>query len=92
MIIFLFVLNVFVFGVFGYDKFLATQYKRRISENSLLLVSFFGGTIGAIFGMLIFSHKISKTSFLLKFGLIVLIQIVLIYFFQKYYLEIIAKT
>ncbi|MDQ0593943.1 uncharacterized membrane protein YsdA (DUF1294 family) [Chryseobacterium ginsenosidimutans] len=61
------------------------KHQRRISENTLLGVSFLGGTIGALLGMLLFRHKISKRSFLLKFGLIVLIQVGLLYFFQKYF-------
>jgi uncharacterized membrane protein YsdA (DUF1294 family) len=79
------ILNLIAFIIFGADKRKSIKHQRRISENTLLGISFVGGTIGAILGMLIFRHKISKRSFLLKFGLIVLIQVVLIYFFQKYF-------
>jgi uncharacterized membrane protein YsdA (DUF1294 family) len=81
----LLIINTISFAIFGVDKQKAIKHKRRISEFNLLILSFLGGTIGAILAMIIFRHKISKTSFLLKFGLIVLIQAVLIYFFQKYF-------
>lgn len=82
--LFFLALNLIVFAIFGYDKFLAKNHKRRISENTLLSITFFGGTIGALLGMIIFRHKISKKSFLLKFGLIVIFQVLLIIFFEKY--------
>jgi uncharacterized membrane protein YsdA (DUF1294 family) len=78
------ILNIISFGIFGYDKFLAKKHRRRISENTLLMSTFFGGIVGAVLGMCIFRHKISKKSFLLKLGLIVIVQIVLIYFLGKY--------
>jgi uncharacterized membrane protein YsdA (DUF1294 family) len=75
----LLILNGIVFGVFGYDKFSAKKHQRRIPENVLFSLTFFGGTIGAAIGMLVFRHKISKKSFLLKWGSVVVIQIVIIY-------------
>ncbi|SDR05282.1 Uncharacterized membrane protein YsdA, DUF1294 family [Chryseobacterium soldanellicola] len=74
--------NLFAFIIFGYDKFLAKNHKRRISENILLFITFLGGTIGSVLGMLIFRHKVSKRSFLLKFGFVILIQVILICFFE----------
>jgi uncharacterized membrane protein YsdA (DUF1294 family) len=50
-----------------------------------LSLTFLGGTIGALLGMLLFRHKISKTSFLLKFGLIVLIQAVFMYYLSDFF-------
>ncbi|MCE3074651.1 DUF1294 domain-containing protein [Chryseobacterium gwangjuense] len=78
-------INIFSFITFGLDKRKSILHRRRISESTLLGISSVGGTIGAIAAMLIFRHKISKPSFLLKFGFIVLIQAALIYFFEKYY-------
>lgn len=84
MVLVILIVNIISFGIFGYDKFLAKRHRRRISENMLLTSTFFAGTVGAALGMLVFRHKISKKSFLLKFGLIVVIQAILIYFFEKY--------
>lgn len=77
-------INVVCFAIFGLDKRKAVKHQQRISEKTLLILTFFGGTIGAVMGMLIFRHKISKKSFLLKWGLVVLIQIVIIYEWNFY--------
>ncbi|WP_415327591.1 DUF1294 domain-containing protein [Chryseobacterium sp. MMS23-Vi53] len=81
----LILINLISFIIFGLDKKKSIKHQRRISENTLLGVSFIGGTAGAIAGMLIFRHKISKGSFLLKFGFVVMLQVVLILLFQKHF-------
>ena len=43
--------------VYGADKWKARRGKWRIPEKALLLLSFFGGAIGGILGMLLFRHK-----------------------------------
>jgi uncharacterized membrane protein YsdA (DUF1294 family) len=83
MFYFLTAINLFTFIIYGADKRKAEKHRRRISENTLLAVSFLGGTIGALLAMIIFRHKISKTSYVLKFGCIVLIQAVFIYLFEN---------
>ncbi|MCJ8154853.1 DUF1294 domain-containing protein [Chryseobacterium sp. SSA4.19] len=75
----LLLINLMTFILFGIDKRKAVRHQRRISEASLLACTFLGGTIGAIAGMLIFRHKVSKKSFLVKFGLVLLVQAVVIY-------------
>lgn len=74
------VINIITFLVFGYDKWLAKNDKRRVSEQNLLLISLFFGSIGGILGMFIFRHKISKWSFLWKFFLIIVFQIIVFIF------------
>ncbi|WBV53468.1 DUF1294 domain-containing protein [Chryseobacterium gambrini] len=83
MFYFLTAINLFTFIIYGADKRKAEKHRRRISENTLLAVSVLGGTVGAFLAMIIFRHKISKTSFVLKFGCIVLIQAVFIYLFEN---------
>lgn len=78
-------INVICFSVFGLDKRKAVRHQQRISEKTLLILTFLGGTIGSAIGMLVFRHKISKKSFLLKWGLVVIIQIVFIYGWSVYY-------
>ncbi|WP_164463437.1 DUF1294 domain-containing protein [Chryseobacterium balustinum] len=75
-------MNLIAFTVFGLDKWKATHHKRRFSEFSLLILTFLGGTVGAILAIMIFRHKVSKKSFLWKFGIIILIQIFIILFFK----------
>ncbi|MEC5174268.1 DUF1294 domain-containing protein [Chryseobacterium nepalense] len=74
------VISIITFIIFGIDKRKAMKHQRRIPESTLLSLTFLGGTIGALLGMLVFRHKIAKRSFLLKFVLIVLLQALFIYF------------
>lgn len=80
---FFLILNITSFLVTGYDKQLAIQQKRRISERTLLTFVFIGGTIGAGLAMLLFRHKIAKASYLFKFIAILIIQIVLLFMIYK---------
>jgi uncharacterized membrane protein YsdA (DUF1294 family) len=70
--------TVISFILVGYDKYLARNKKRRIAENSLLLLALIGGSIGTSFGMWVFKHKTSKRSFLWKFWSIVLFQLLVV--------------
>ena len=75
------VVNLIAFVLMGYDKKLAQNNKRRISEKTLLAFVLIGGTIGSGLGMLFFRHKTSKTSYLLKFWLIIILQILIGWFY-----------
>lgn len=75
------------FLTFGLDKWFAKRGKRRIDESILLLLTFMGGTFGAILGMVFFKHKTSKKSFFLKVCLVVVVQIVLIFLFKEHLAE-----
>ncbi|WP_312176364.1 DUF1294 domain-containing protein [Chryseobacterium sp.] len=77
------VISIITFIIFGIDKRKAVKHQLRIPESTLLSLTFLGGTIGALLGMLVFRHKISKRSFLLKFSGIVVIQIMLVYLYKK---------
>lgn len=70
-----------VFILAGYDKYLARKNKRRIPENTLFFLEAIGGTIGLLTAMFFFRHKTSKTSFIVKFILIFLIQLALVYLY-----------
>jgi uncharacterized membrane protein YsdA (DUF1294 family) len=69
-------LNLIAFILIGYDKNLAKNNKRRISELTLLSFVGIGGTIGSGLGMLFFRHKTLKKSYLLKFWVIVITQVI----------------
>ncbi|WP_373428008.1 DUF1294 domain-containing protein [Chryseobacterium sp. PTM-20240506] len=84
MMYYLLAINIVCFFIFGIDKRKAKMHQRRISENTLLALALFGGSVGGIFGIFIFRHKISKKSFLLRFCAVLVIQMVLVYFFRKY--------
>ncbi|RTY70373.1 DUF1294 domain-containing protein [Flavobacterium sp. RSP49] len=72
-------INLVAFSIIAVDKQLAVNQKRRISELNLLLPSVIGGTIGSGLAMLLFRHKTSKESFLLRFYGIIVIQILILF-------------
>jgi uncharacterized membrane protein YsdA (DUF1294 family) len=75
------ILNGMAFTLVAYDKHLAKSQKQRISERTLLSFIFLGGTIGSGLAMLAFRHKTTKRSYLLKFWLIVIVQILIGWFY-----------
>ena len=76
-------INIISFILFGIDKRKAVKPQRRIPESTLLSFTFLGGTIGAVVGMLIFRHKVSKKSFLMKLAFIILMQAFILYYIRK---------
>ena len=85
--IYLIFINIITFIVYGYDKVIAIKNTKnnltRISEFNLLLLSIFGGTIASIISMFLFRHKIKKFSFLWKFILILMVQMVIIFYLEE---------
>ena len=72
-------INIIVFILAGYDKYQARKNKQRVPENTLFFFEAIGGTIGLLTAMLIFRHKTSKMSFIIKFSIIFILQVLLIY-------------
>lgn len=75
MIFYLITISATSFILFGIDKWKAKKHQRRISEFTLLLITFLGGSIGSVLGIFIFNHKISKSEFWLKLMAVIIIQI-----------------
>lgn len=61
--IYIVLINLLSFLLFGIDKYLAIKKKRRISEKTLILMMYIGGIIGSLLGMLFFHHKTKKIKF-----------------------------
>lgn len=57
------ILNIWTFMAFGLDKMRAEKGDWRISEATLLTLSFIGGTAGAYLGRAVFRHKTRKQPF-----------------------------
>ena len=57
LIIYLVIINVITFVVYGLDKWKAKQSKWRIRESTLLGLAAIGGSIGALLAMKILRHK-----------------------------------
>lgn len=71
-------LNLAAFAAFGIDKARAESGGWRVQEFSLLLLAFFGGTIGAYAGRAAFRHKTSKQPFSNQLFTILVVQVAVI--------------
>lgn len=72
----IFVWNIFVFTLYGIDKYKAVKHRYRISEACLILPAFLLGSVGAMLGMIVFNHKTSKTKFRICIPLAFIVNIV----------------
>lgn len=78
-LIIIFVLwNFSVFMLMGIDKRCAVRGHRRISEKTLLLLSFLCGGIGGILGAIFFRHKTRKLKFKLLLPLSLIVNVILL--------------
>ncbi len=80
-----FIWNVLVFLLYGFDKYRAKKFRRRISEKTLVLSALFQGAIGAMFAMVIFNHKTSKVKFRFLIPLFVTENLVFFYMLINYF-------
>lgn len=81
--LFLMIWNLIVFLVYGLDKGKARKGSYRISEKTLLLMTYVGGGLGAWAGGSHFRHKTQKKYFQLAWAVGVLIDALLIYWMWK---------
>lgn len=63
LFIYLIIMNIIAFILYGVDKHKAVHHKWRIPEATLILFSWIGGCVGALAGMLVFHHKTRKWKF-----------------------------
>lgn len=80
MLIYLAIINVVAFILYGVDKRRAERDEWRISEATLMTVAVIGGSLGAWLGMYVFHHKTRHKKFYIGIPLILLAQIVLAVF------------
>ena len=79
--IYLAVINVVTFFMYGVDKWKAKRSKWRIPEATLLLLAVLGGSIGAWLGMKTWHHKTLHKKFRYGVPIIIIVQIALIGYF-----------
>ena len=73
-------INIITYILYALDKWKAKQQRQRISERTLLTCAFLGGSPAALFAIYTLRHKSAKKSFLLKFWLLVIVQIGIVYY------------
>ena len=78
-LIYLAVINVVTFFMYGIDKWKAKKSKWRIRETALFGLAVFGGSIGAWLGMKVWYHKTMHKKFRLGVPLILIAQIALFF-------------
>ena len=74
--LYLVIINVITFVIFGVDKYKAIRQEWRIRESTLLGLALIGGSIGGWLAMYIFHHKTKKVKFFVGIPVILAIQIV----------------
>ena len=72
--IYLGIINIVTFIVYGIDKLKAVGHKYRIPERTLLIFVAVGGAAGALLGMLVFRHKIRKPKFFVLVPILLIIE------------------
>ena len=68
------VINVVTFAVYGADKRRARRGAWRVSEKTLFLLPLLGGSVGALAGMRVFHHKTKHKEFRFGFPALLCVQ------------------
>ena len=77
LLVWLAVISLLTFIVYGADKRRARKGKWRVPEKTLFLLPLLGGSIGALLGMRVFHHKTKHWYFVWGIPAILLAQIAL---------------
>ena len=77
LLVWLAVINLLTFIVYGADKRRARKGKWRVPEKTLFLLPLLGGSIGALLGLRVFHHKTKHWYFVWGIPAILLAQIAL---------------
>ena len=76
LIVYLLLINIAAFALFGADKRKARRNAWRISEKALFLSAVLGGSLGAMIGMRVFHHKTKHWYFVFGIPAILVLQII----------------
>lgn len=75
-ILYLILINALAFLLMLVDKFKAKRNLWRISERTLLLTALLGGSIGALAGMYLASHKTKHLRFVIGIPVMLAMQVI----------------
>ena len=73
--IYVIIINVVTFFIYGLDKSRAKAGQWRIPEAQLIFLAVIGGSVGALAGMKVFHHKTRKPKFKTGVPAILIIQL-----------------
>lgn len=87
ILLYLAVMNIIAFSLYGIDKWKSRHDKWRITEARLLSVALLGGSLGAFLGMKIWHHKTLHPRFRYGLPLILFlhlaISVAVVYYFYR---------
>lgn len=84
--VYLIVINILLFLLYGWDKFCAKKRLQRIPEKTLFFLALIGGGLGGFMGQMFFRHKTKKLVFYIINIIGVFIFTYLIYkFYPEYF-------
>lgn len=78
-ILYLIAFNTASFIMMGIDKNAAIKGNYRIPERTLMALAAFGGSLGAITGMLVFRHKTKRKKFVIGVPLLMVFNAAIAY-------------
>jgi len=81
ILIYLAMINVVTFFVYGIDKWKSQHDRWRVPESVLLILAAIGGSVGAWLGMKVWHHKTQHKKFKYGVPVILLVQIALAVWF-----------
>ena len=79
---YLLAVNIATFFLYGIDKYKARKGRWRISEATLLMMAFIGGSIGAWSGMRLWHHKTMHKKFKYGIPIIIILQVAIAVYLQ----------
>lgn len=77
---YLVIINILSVLMFGYDKLKAKKNGWRIPESRFLVLGLLGGAVGIYIGMRIFRHKTKHMLFIVGIPLLMVLNLVIIYY------------
>lgn len=83
LLIYVVIINILTYGVFGWDKYKAKKGAWRISEKSLLILCAVGGASGGLIAMNAFKHKRKKILFKVLVPLFLIIHVFIAGFISR---------
>lgn len=83
ILLYIVLINILTFFIYGIDKLKAKKSKWRVSENTLIGMAIIGGSIGAWLGMKIWHHKTLHKKFKYGVPLILVVQMALCCYLLK---------
>ena len=92
VLIYLVIINVVTFFMYGIDKWNAKKSKMSIRETALLGLAVLGGSVGAWLGMKVWHHKTKHKKFKYGLPLILLAQIAFIFFLLQLFASFLRLT